>query len=123
MDVPNNWKNAKQHRKLYNEWVQTAKAVGLKPSILTQSKIQSPTCPVLYMLIKTQLERHNPAHLTNTRMFLDRLRNANPNKAFVMESFDGTSLYTNVSNDSASQATHGFLRKHQGAVNMFGLLI
>ncbi|KAJ1362489.1 hypothetical protein KIN20_022056 [Parelaphostrongylus tenuis] len=50
-----------------------------------------------------------PAHPTNTQMFLDRLRNASPNNTYVMESFDVTALYTNVSNDSALQATHELL--------------
>ncbi|KAJ1349289.1 hypothetical protein KIN20_004781 [Parelaphostrongylus tenuis] len=56
-------------------------------------------------------------------MFLDRLRNANPNNAYVMESFDVTALNTNVSNDSALQVTHELLIQHQGAVNMYGLSI
>ncbi|KAJ1347706.1 hypothetical protein KIN20_002838 [Parelaphostrongylus tenuis] len=47
-------------------------------------------------------------------MLLDRLRNANPNNAYVMESFDVTALYTNVPNDSALQATHELLIQHQG---------
>ncbi|KAJ1363461.1 hypothetical protein KIN20_023334 [Parelaphostrongylus tenuis] len=51
-------------------------------------------------------------------MFLDRLRNANPNK-YVMESFDVTALYTSLSNDFAMQATHELLIQHQGAVNIF----
>ncbi|KAJ1360735.1 hypothetical protein KIN20_019781 [Parelaphostrongylus tenuis] len=54
-------------------------------------------------------------------MFLDRLCNANPKNAYVMELFDVTALYTNVSNDSALQATHVLLIQHQGAVNMYGL--
>ncbi|KAJ1370586.1 hypothetical protein KIN20_032346 [Parelaphostrongylus tenuis] len=47
----------------------------------------------------------------------------NPNNAYVMESFDVTALYTNVSNDSALQATHELLIQHLGAVNMYGLSI
>ncbi|KAJ1368464.1 hypothetical protein KIN20_029598 [Parelaphostrongylus tenuis] len=42
----------RQKRKLNNEWIHTAKAAGLGPSIISQSKIQSPTCPVLYLPIK-----------------------------------------------------------------------
>ncbi|KAJ1368452.1 hypothetical protein KIN20_029583 [Parelaphostrongylus tenuis] len=72
---------------------------------------------------KMQVVKHNPTDLTNIHMFLDRLRNANPNNAFVMELFDVTSLYTNVSNDSVLLATHELLTKHQGAINMFGLSI
>ncbi|KAJ1347990.1 hypothetical protein KIN20_003196 [Parelaphostrongylus tenuis] len=52
------------------------------------------------------------------KMILDRLRNANPNNVYVMESFDVTALYTNVSNDSALQATHELLMQHQGGVKM-----
>ncbi|KAJ1354405.1 hypothetical protein KIN20_011335 [Parelaphostrongylus tenuis] len=43
----------KQNRKLKHEWDRTAKAVRLTPSIISQLKIQSPTCPVLNLLIKT----------------------------------------------------------------------
>ncbi|KAJ1353591.1 hypothetical protein KIN20_010246, partial [Parelaphostrongylus tenuis] len=39
-----------------------------------------------------------------------------------MESFDVTSLYTHLSNDSASQATHELLTKHQGAASMYCIL-
>ena len=40
-------------RKLNNEWVKVAKAAGLKPSVISHLKIQLPSCPVLYLLIKT----------------------------------------------------------------------
>ncbi|VDM58236.1 unnamed protein product [Angiostrongylus costaricensis] len=59
-----------------------------------------------------------PAHLTNTQMFLDRLRNARPNSAYVVESFDVTALYTNVSNDSAIQAINELLIQHEGAIRL-----
>ncbi|VDM59724.1 unnamed protein product [Angiostrongylus costaricensis] len=52
-------------------------------------------------------------------MFLDRLRNARPKSAYVMESFDVTALYTNVSNDSAMQAIRELLEKHEGAINIW----
>ena len=74
-------------------------------------------------LILTQLLKHVPAHLTNTQMFLDNLRNASPNSAYVMESFDVIALYTNVSNDSAMQAILELLSQHQGVINMYGLSI
>ncbi|KAJ1358553.1 hypothetical protein KIN20_017004 [Parelaphostrongylus tenuis] len=54
-------------------------------------------------------------------MFMDRLSNATPNNVYVMESFDITALYTNVSNECALQATHELLIEHQGTVNMNGL--
>ena len=154
-----------QYRKLNREWVKEAKAAGLKPSVIYQLKLELPTCPVLYLLIKThklmstddlsstdpslfkvrpiiscvdgptdritwfltliftQLLKHIPAHLTNTQMFLDRLRNASPNSAYVMESFDVTALYTNVSNDSAIQAINELLIQHEGSINMYGFSI
>ncbi|VDM60210.1 unnamed protein product [Angiostrongylus costaricensis] len=56
-------------------------------------------------------------------MFLERLRNASPNNAYVMESFDVTALYTNVSNDSAMQAIFELLVEHEGRINMHGLSI
>ncbi|VDM64342.1 unnamed protein product [Angiostrongylus costaricensis] len=140
-----------QYRKLNNQWVSVAKATGLKSPVILHHKIDKPTCPVLYLLIKThklvspddhastnpssfkvgpiiscvdgptdritwflsliltQLLKHIPAHLTNTQMFLERLRNAFPNNGYVLESFDVTALYTNVSNGSAMQATSNFL--------------
>uniref|UniRef100_A0A0K0D2Y3 Reverse transcriptase domain-containing protein n=1 Tax=Angiostrongylus cantonensis TaxID=6313 RepID=A0A0K0D2Y3_ANGCA len=59
----------------------------------------------------------------DTKMFLDCLRNAQPNRAYVMESFDVTVFYTNVSNDSAMQAIHELLIHHEGAINMYGFSI
>uniref|UniRef100_A0A0K0DNA5 Reverse transcriptase domain-containing protein n=1 Tax=Angiostrongylus cantonensis TaxID=6313 RepID=A0A0K0DNA5_ANGCA len=56
-------------------------------------------------------------------MFLDRLRNAQPNDAYVMESFDVTALYTNVSNDSAMQAIRELLILHEGAITMYGFSV
>ncbi|KAJ1354034.1 hypothetical protein KIN20_010834 [Parelaphostrongylus tenuis] len=49
-------------------------------------------------------------------MFADRLRNAKLINTYVIETFDATALYTNVSNDSALQATHELLIQHQGAM-------
>ncbi|VDM64687.1 unnamed protein product [Angiostrongylus costaricensis] len=69
--------------------------------------------------ISEDIALHIPAHLTNTQMFLDRLRNARPKSAYVMESFDVTALYTNVSNDSAMQAIRELLEKHEGAINIW----
>ncbi|VDM55386.1 unnamed protein product [Angiostrongylus costaricensis] len=154
-----------QNRKLNNEWVKMASAAGLKPADTLHLKIEVPTCPVLYLLIKTrklisaddlastdpsnfnvrpitscvdgptdritwfknlilnQLLKHIPAHITNTQRFLDRLHDALPKSAYVMESFDVTALYTNVSNDSAIQAIRKLLEQHKGAVNMYGFSI
>ncbi|KAJ1360865.1 hypothetical protein KIN20_019959, partial [Parelaphostrongylus tenuis] len=56
-------------------------------------------------------------------MFLDRLRNASPNNACVMESIDVTALYTNVSNESAMQAICEHLTEHERTTNMYGFSI
>ncbi|KAJ1356188.1 hypothetical protein KIN20_013856 [Parelaphostrongylus tenuis] len=48
-------------------------------------------------------------------MFLDRLRNASPSNAYVIESFDVAAFCTYVSNDSSVQATHELMIQHQGA--------
>ncbi|KAJ1356523.1 hypothetical protein KIN20_014254 [Parelaphostrongylus tenuis] len=54
-----------------------------------------------------------PTHLPNTKMFLDHLRCAKPNNSHVMESFDVSSLYTNVSNDSAMEAIFELLTENE----------
>uniref|UniRef100_A0A0K0DCR2 Reverse transcriptase domain-containing protein n=1 Tax=Angiostrongylus cantonensis TaxID=6313 RepID=A0A0K0DCR2_ANGCA len=53
-------------------------------------------------------------------MFLERLRDAYPNNAYVMESFDVTAQYTNVSNDSAMRAIFQLLVEHEGKIKMHG---
>ncbi|VDM64529.1 unnamed protein product [Angiostrongylus costaricensis] len=129
------------------------KATGLKSSVISHFRVDKPTCPApddhastnpssfkvgpiiscvdgstdritwFLSLIITQWINHIPAYLTNTQMFLERLRNASPNNAYVMESFDVTALYTNVSNDSAMQAIFELLVEHEGRINMHGLSI
>ncbi|EYB88370.1 hypothetical protein Y032_0248g83 [Ancylostoma ceylanicum] len=74
-------------------------------------------------LILVQLLNYVPAHLKNTTMFLDHLRNAQFDNTCVMESFDVNSLYTNVSNDSAMQAILELLTEHHANINMHGLSI
>uniref|UniRef100_A0A0K0D9F9 Reverse transcriptase domain-containing protein n=1 Tax=Angiostrongylus cantonensis TaxID=6313 RepID=A0A0K0D9F9_ANGCA len=56
-------------------------------------------------------------------MFLQRLRDVSPNNAYVMESFDVSALYTNVSNDSAMEAIHELLVEHKRGIHMHGLSI
>uniref|UniRef100_A0A0K0DGA6 Reverse transcriptase domain-containing protein n=1 Tax=Angiostrongylus cantonensis TaxID=6313 RepID=A0A0K0DGA6_ANGCA len=89
------------------------------------SCVNEPTDRITWFLslILTQLLNHIPAHLTNTEMFLERLRDASPNNACVMESFDLTALYTNVSNDSVMQAIFELLVEHEGKIKMRGLSI
>ncbi|VDM64669.1 unnamed protein product [Angiostrongylus costaricensis] len=53
-------------------------------------------------------------------MFLDRLRTEQHSSAYVMEFFDVTALYTNVSNDSTMQAILELLIKHEREINMYG---
>ncbi|VDM64441.1 unnamed protein product [Angiostrongylus costaricensis] len=89
------------------------------------SRVDGPTDRITWFLtlIFNQLLKHIPAHLTNTQMFLDRLRTAQPNSGCVMESLDVTALYTNVSNDSAMQAVLELLMQHEGEINMYGFKI
>uniref|UniRef100_A0A0K0DHG9 Reverse transcriptase domain-containing protein n=1 Tax=Angiostrongylus cantonensis TaxID=6313 RepID=A0A0K0DHG9_ANGCA len=62
---------------------------------------------------------HILAHLMNIQMFLDRLRNARPKSEYVMESFDVTAVYTEVSNDSVKQAIRELLAQHEGTINIW----
>uniref|UniRef100_A0A7I4Z6D1 Reverse transcriptase domain-containing protein n=1 Tax=Haemonchus contortus TaxID=6289 RepID=A0A7I4Z6D1_HAECO len=56
-------------------------------------------------------------------MFLDKLRAASSRSNYVMESFDVTSLYTNVSNNDAMQAIPELLNEYESSVNTYGLTI
>lgn len=62
-----------------------------------------------------------PSHLTNTRQFLELLRTSRAEENCVIESFDVTSLYTNVQNDQALQALSEMLDRHGNNINTFGL--
>ncbi|VDM57054.1 unnamed protein product [Angiostrongylus costaricensis] len=42
-----------KYRKLNHEWAKMERAAGLKPSVISQLKVDFLTCPVLYLLIKT----------------------------------------------------------------------
>lgn len=77
----------------------------------------------LLNLFLTQLLKFVPAHLPSTRAFLGKLRNTHLEGSSVMESFDVTSLYTNVSNDDAMQAVHEIIVEHQDHIAFFGLSI
>ncbi|VDO88169.1 unnamed protein product [Heligmosomoides polygyrus] len=67
------------------------------------SNVGGPTDPIAWFLnlVLVQLFQFIPAHLPNTSNFLQKLREARLQKECVMESFDVTSLYTNVSNKCA----------------------
>ena len=62
-----------------------------------------------------------PSHLANTRQFMELLRNTNFGSQSIVESFDVTSLYTNVHIDAALQAVSQLLDKHLCSINTFGL--
>lgn len=156
----------KQYRHLNRRWTDIAKSAGLPQSLVKRLKCELPSCPVLYVLLKThkisnleiatstdpalfkvrpivsnvggptdriswflnlilaQLFKFIPSHLPNTNAFLERLRNARElGEGMVLESFDVTSLYTNVSNRDAVQAVHEILIEQQGNINMYGLSI
>ncbi|EYB84864.1 hypothetical protein Y032_0308g2042 [Ancylostoma ceylanicum] len=151
-----------QCKRLNHIWTTTGKAAGLSESFLSRLKIDNPSCPVFYSMIKThklsaphnnsmpasdykirpiiscvggptdriswflnkivsQLLPKVPSHLTNTRQFLERLHTTNFNGECVMESFDVSSLYTNVSTNDALQALHEMLMVHEREIEMYGL--
>ncbi|EYC42711.1 hypothetical protein Y032_0521g2875 [Ancylostoma ceylanicum] len=154
-----------QYRHLNREWVKVARTAGLPRSFIARLKIELPSCPVLYLLVKThklssveefasmdptvfkvrpiiscvggptdriawflnvilaQLLNYIPSHLTNTQMFLNRLRSMQLEHNCVVESFDVTALYTNVSNERALQAIFELLIEYQGNINMHGLAV
>ncbi|EYC44211.1 hypothetical protein Y032_0468g2007 [Ancylostoma ceylanicum] len=154
-----------QYRHLNREWVKVARTAGLPRSFIARLKIELPSCPVLYLLVKThklslveefasmdptvfkvrpiiscvggptdriawflnvilaQLLSYIPSHLTNTQMFLNRLRSMQLEHNCVVESFDVTALYTNVSNERALQAIFELLIEYQGNINMHGLAV
>ncbi|XGW16426.1 hypothetical protein V3C99_001696, partial [Haemonchus contortus] len=89
------------------------------------SNVGGPTDRISWLLnlVLTQLLTFIPAHLSNTRRFLDQLRETRFRRNHVIESFDVTSLYTNVSNEDAMQATHELLNEHAGSINMYGLSV
>ncbi|KAK6733756.1 hypothetical protein RB195_017488 [Necator americanus] len=89
------------------------------------SCVGGPTDRIAWFLnvVFVQLLKFVPAHLTNTHMFLDHLKNTHFDNSCVMESFDVTALYTNVSNDSAMQAVFELLTEHQSSINMYGFSV
>ncbi|KAK6739453.1 hypothetical protein RB195_008128 [Necator americanus] len=154
----------KQSRRLNRVWVEIGKAAGLHKTMITKLKYELPTCPVLYLLIKTHklssfaflsedpdvfkvrpiisnvggptdriswllntilapLLKYVPAHLSNTNMFLEQLKRARSEKECVIESFDVTSLYTNVSKGAAMQAVFELLVEHRDTLDLHGFSI
>lgn len=70
--------------------------------------------------VVSQLLRKVPSHLTNTNKFLELLRSSNLNESGVVESFDVTSLYTNVQNEGDLQALSEMWDTHVRDTNTFG---
>ncbi|EYC06837.1 hypothetical protein Y032_0073g732 [Ancylostoma ceylanicum] len=151
-----------QCRRLNDVWVTVGKLAGLDERFISRLKLENPSCPVFYSLIKThkislhemssmspesfkirpiiscvggpsdriswflnkivsQLLNKVPAHLSNTYEFINCLRNTKFEEDSVIESFDVTSLYTNVQNSEALQALSEMLDKYAANINTFGL--
>ncbi|KAK6740943.1 hypothetical protein RB195_009036 [Necator americanus] len=89
------------------------------------SGIGGPTDRISWLLniILNQLLRYVPAHLSSSSNFLKHLRSTSFERECVVETFDVTSLYTNVSNDVAMQAVHELLTQRQASLNMYGFSI
>ncbi|EYC17445.1 hypothetical protein Y032_0030g2054 [Ancylostoma ceylanicum] len=89
------------------------------------SCVGGPTDRILWFSTKVvgQLLPKIPAHLTNTKQFLERLRASGLDSNSVMESFDVASLYTNVENSRALQAVSEMLQVHTASIEMYGLSI
>ncbi|VDO86062.1 unnamed protein product [Heligmosomoides polygyrus] len=71
--------------------------------------------PILFKFI--------PSHLPNTEVFLQVLSTIRVEDGYVMESFDVSSLYTNVSKESALQAVSEILTEQQASLNSYDLSI
>ncbi|EYC18662.1 hypothetical protein Y032_0026g1298 [Ancylostoma ceylanicum] len=89
------------------------------------SNIGGPTDRVSWLLniILAQVLHYVPAHLSSTNAFLDQLRHAQFGENDVMESFDVTSLYTNVSTSAAMEAVFELLSDKLDALNLYGFSI
>ncbi|KAK6732749.1 hypothetical protein RB195_016858 [Necator americanus] len=89
------------------------------------SGIGGPTDRISWLLniILNQLLKYVPAHLSSSGNFLKHLRSTSFERECVVETFDVTSLYTNVSNDVAMQAVHELLTQRQASLNMYGFSI
>ncbi|EYC41359.1 hypothetical protein Y032_0572g144 [Ancylostoma ceylanicum] len=153
-----------QCRRLNGMWINVGKSAGLDERFVSRLKLDNPSCPVFYNLVKMKTHKvppqeiHSmsaevykirpiiscvggptdriswflnkivsqilpkiPSHLSNTDHFLQQLQNTKFDQNCVFESFDVTSLYTNVQNDAALQALSELLDKHARCINTFGL--
>ena len=98
----------------------TAEKFKIRPIV---SCVGGPTDRISWFLNKivSQLLCKVPSHLSNTNQFLERLRNTRVEEGCVTESFDVTSLYTNVQNDHALQALSEMLNTYGEAIQTYGL--
>ncbi|XGW23140.1 hypothetical protein V3C99_005411 [Haemonchus contortus] len=89
------------------------------------SNVGGPTDKISWFLnvILQQILQYVPAHLTNTNMLLEKLLNADLRGDVVVESFDVTSLYTNVSNEAALEATYELLNDHECTLRLYGFSV
>lgn len=89
------------------------------------SNVGGPTDRISWLLnlVLVQLLRLVPAHLADTCAFLAKLREANVEGCCVMESFDVTSLYTNVSRENAMQAVNKMLGEYKHQISLYVLSI
>ncbi|KAK6733433.1 hypothetical protein RB195_017272 [Necator americanus] len=151
-----------QCKRLNHVWMTMGKSAGLDERFVSCLKLDKPTCPVFYSLIKThklkpdevnstsaatfkirpiiscvggptdriswflnkivsQILPKIPSHLSNTHHFLERLRNARVEGNCVIESFDVTSLYTNVKNSEALQALSEMIDLYGNNLETYGL--
>uniref|UniRef100_A0A0K0CUS8 Ubiquitinyl hydrolase 1 n=1 Tax=Angiostrongylus cantonensis TaxID=6313 RepID=A0A0K0CUS8_ANGCA len=67
-----------KYRKLNHEWVKMARAAGLKPPVISQLKVNLPTCLVLYLLVKThKLLSSDDLASTDPSLFLSQSSHGN----------------------------------------------
>ena len=87
------------------------------------SCVGGPTDRISWFLNKilSQLLPKVPSHLPNTQELVKQLRSMNIERGSIVESFDVTSLYTNVQNDAALQALSEMLDKNYSTMVTFGL--
>ncbi|EYC21311.1 hypothetical protein Y032_0019g3745 [Ancylostoma ceylanicum] len=104
--------------------------LDIEPLPITEYKIRpivscvgGPTDRISWFLNKivSQLSTRVLSHLTSTRHFLDQLKKTNFNQNCVVESFDVSSLYTNVTISDALQALDEMLVLHGREIETYGL--
>ena len=89
------------------------------------SSVMGPTDRISWLLsfVEGQLLQYISVHLPNIRALLDQLHRTDIGSRMVIESFDVTSLYTNVSNSEAMAAVYDLLVEYSSKVNIYGFTI